>query len=565
MYCLALTVLFLVSACGAGANGTLSQTAGDVQAGSNADTAQAGGQEEAPASFTIFRMESSNTTIPPEDTPVGKKLQELTNVNISIEYLVGTDVRQKASLMIAGGDYPDLILPADASGDFLAAGAFVNLSEWIEGSENLKNNYTDVEMNLMKASSDDGGIYWLPCGGKANEDRLYPAAGYYLNMDLLKENDYPVVTSFEQWQDLVIDYVKKHPDYNGQTTIGFTLPTEGWRASGLQYGGSRFLAGYPNDGVTVVDQETLEMKLIMDQDFEKDFFRMINRMWNEGAADKEMFMQTNDQYNQKISSGRVVSLYDQRSMFIDALNALGDAKLYDRMLVAWPAVLDGVDTERYRGPRNFSAGSGLGITTSCKDPERLFEFLDTVASEEVQKLLYWGVEGEDYTMDGGKMTRGADQWANALSTDYKNKQGLEKFNTLFWFKGALETFSTGEPVDPTKTQEYADLRYQDYEKEFLGHYNVSTFCDLFNPSYDAYYEPGWAIRQKIPTDNPGKVAIETALEITREWAPKMAQGTPDAFDGIWDAYVAELDKLPLGEYLDLANKMILETADIYKN
>ena len=45
-----------------------------------------------------------------------------------------------------------------------------------------------------------------------------------------------------------------------RTHIGFTVPTDGSACHALQYGGSRFLGGYPNDGVTAVDQETLEAK-----------------------------------------------------------------------------------------------------------------------------------------------------------------------------------------------------------------------------------------------------------------------------------------------------------------
>ena len=68
------------------------------------------------------------------------------------------------------------------------------------------------------------------------------------------------------------------------------------------------------------------------------------------------------------------------------------------MLVAFPVVLEGVTTERYRGPRNFTGGSGFGISVSCKDPDRAFQFLDDLASEDCQIVLRWGVEGTDYSV-----------------------------------------------------------------------------------------------------------------------------------------------------------------------
>ena len=155
-----------------------------------------------------------------------------------------TDVRQKASLLIAAGEYPDLLTTSDASGDLKAAGAFVPLNDYIANSTNIKNCYTESQIKLM--TQEDGNIYWF--GNHASEIAVYPTAGYYLNMDLLAQAGYPQVTTFEQWQQLIIDYVEANPTYKGQSTIGITEPTEAWRASAVQYGGSRFLAGYQYAG-----------------------------------------------------------------------------------------------------------------------------------------------------------------------------------------------------------------------------------------------------------------------------------------------------------------------------
>lgn len=82
--------------------------------------------ERDPATFSLLYMSSATTTVDPWlDTPVGQWLQEKTNVELEIEYLVGSDVRQKASLLIAAGEYPDIMNTSDASGDLYAAGAFI--------------------------------------------------------------------------------------------------------------------------------------------------------------------------------------------------------------------------------------------------------------------------------------------------------------------------------------------------------------------------------------------------------------------------------------------------------
>ena len=525
-------------------------------------SAAATGDERTPATFSLLQMAAATSTVDPWiDTPVGQYLQEKTNVELEIEFLVGSDVRQKASLLIAAGEYPDLLTTSDASGDLKAAGAFVPLNDYIANSTNIKNCYTESQIKLM--TQEDGNIYWF--GNHASENAVYPTAGYYLNMDLLAQAGYPQVTTFEQWQQLIIDYVEANPTYKGQSTIGITEPTEAWRASAVQYGGSRFLAGYPNDGLTVIDQDTLEAKVVMTQDFQKEFCKMLNKMWNLGIADPEMFMQTDEQLQSKIGSGRVAGMYDQRSMISVGLDAL-EANDPSRMLVAFPVTFEGVETERYRGARTFQPGFGIGISVTCEDPDRAFQFLDDLASEECQTVLRWGIEGTDWSYgEDGSLVKTADQWAQYNDVYYKQEQGIEQMGWFYFWPG-LEAFPTsGTIASPSNTPEYAQQAYEDYELEFLSHYDAQTFCDWFNPSYDATYEPGYSIRQRIDTSDPRKIAGETALTITLEYVPKLAQCAPEDFDAVWDEFVGKLADLPLAEYEQLVTQMAQESAPNYQN
>ena len=525
-------------------------------------SAAATGDERTPATFSLLQMAAATSTVDPWiDTPVGQYLQEKTNVELEIEFLVGSDVRQKASLLIAAGEYPDLLTTSDASGDLKAAGAFVPLNDYIANSTNIKNCYTESQIKLM--TQEDGNIYWF--GNHASENAVYPTAGYYLNMDLLAQAGYPQVTTFEQWQQLIIDYVEANPTYKGQSTIGITEPTEAWRASAVQYGGSRFLAGYPNDGLTVIDQDTLEAKVVMTQDFQKEFCRMLNKMWNLGIADPEMFMQTDEQLQSKIGSGRVAGMYDQRSMISVGLDAL-EANDPSRMLVAFPVTFEGVETERYRGARTFQPGFGIGISVTCEDPDRAFQFLDDLASEECQTVLRWGIEGTDWSYgEDGSLVKTEEQWAQYNDVYYKQEQGIEQMGWFYFWPG-LEAFPTsGTIASPSNTPDYAQQAYEDYELEFLSHYDAQTFCDWFNPSYDATYEPGYSIRQRIDTSDPRKIAGETALTITLEYVPKLAQCAPEDFDAIWDEFVGKLADLPLAEYEQLVTQMAQESAPNYQN
>ncbi|MFV0402318.1 MAG: extracellular solute-binding protein [Oscillospiraceae bacterium] len=543
-----------------------SSTSDSTEEESSEASEAAGTNERTPAKISMLRMNPATTTIDPwYDTAVGKALQELTNVELDIEFLVGSDQRQKASLLIAAGEYPDIIHTGDTSGDLYAAAALIPLDNYIETLPNLSAAYSETLRKL--STQEDGHIYWL--GQHATENAVYPNAGYYLSMDLLKQNDYPVVTDFEEWQNLIIDYVKNNPETNGQPTIGISVPTDAWRASAIQYGGSRFLVGYQNDGLTVVDPDTLEAKIIMDQDFQKEFMHMLFRLWNEGVADPEMFMQTDEQYLAKVASGRVVGLYDQRGFLINGLDAL-EQNSPENMLVAFPVVLPGITTERYRGPRTFAGGMGLAISVSAKDPDRVAQFLDDLASEEAQILLRWGIEGEDYSVAAdGTLEKSAEQWADYAVAENRQVRGIKQMEWFHLYPDLELLPNSKTMTNPENTDAYVQNVYKDYELDFLSNYadrGYTSFVSWFNPSYDSLYEPGWSIRQRIDTQDPRKIAGETALEITLEYAPKLVQaGTEENFDAIWDQFAAELAELPLREYEELATQMIKESAPLYQS
>ena len=158
--------LMMVVAMLAGCSTTTETPATSPEATSG-DAAPADGGEEQPAeevverdpaTFSLLYMSSATTTVDPWlDTPVGQWLQEKTNVELEIEYLVGSDVRQKASLLIAAGEYPDIMNTSDASGDLYAAGAFIPLNDYIANSTNMKNCFTESQHKLM--TQEDGNIY----------------------------------------------------------------------------------------------------------------------------------------------------------------------------------------------------------------------------------------------------------------------------------------------------------------------------------------------------------------------------------------------------------------------
>lgn len=491
------------------------------------------------------------------ETTIGKKITEITGVKLIVDRPVGSDTRQKPGVMIASGDYPDLIWGGEASGEYQAAKAFIPLNDLIDKyGTNLKKSYRQSEFNLLKQA--DGNIYFIGTL-RANVDNLYPAAGYYLSRDALESEGWPQVKTLSQYKQVIRDYIKKNPETDGKARVGFSLTTEGSRISSLQYGAPRFLAGSPNDGVTIIDPKTFEAKVVMTQDFNIDYLQFMNEFWKEGLLDKEIFMQTTEQYNAKISAGRMVGFFDQKWSINNALLALEQQKMFDKTPVAFPVVYDNVAQERYLGPLSFATSNGISISEKCKDPDGAMQFLDMMVSDEVSKLINWGVEGEDYIIKDGKMFKTDEQWAKYNDPDYNRQKGIKIIEYLPLKEGLANDFgkyADGSWVDPRHLEEYYQLKYRPDEKEILNAYNIKTFNDIFTPYYPATYEVGWSLRSKLPSDHPGKIAIEKALETSTQYIPKIIMSkTQNEFDSLWKEYQGKLAKLDIKSYEDAITEL----------
>ncbi len=115
-----------------------------------------------PITFTMFSGDQA--TAPPEDNPVRKKLEELTGVTIEFEFLVG-DLAQKMGVMIASGDYPDLMNPSQSRATAMEAGVFMPLEDLIPKYPNIKKHYEPF-MDKMFAACGGEHIYLMDNYGR---------------------------------------------------------------------------------------------------------------------------------------------------------------------------------------------------------------------------------------------------------------------------------------------------------------------------------------------------------------------------------------------------------------
>ena len=107
--------------------------------------------------ISFFDKNSGTRTF---DDPVALELMNRTDVTINLISPTG-DPAEKLSLMLAGQDYPDIVLMdrgSDIVNQYIEAGALIDLSQYWDKLPNVVEMYGDT---LNKTRYTDGGNYYL--------------------------------------------------------------------------------------------------------------------------------------------------------------------------------------------------------------------------------------------------------------------------------------------------------------------------------------------------------------------------------------------------------------------
>jgi len=495
--------------------------------------------------ITISVYSASGYQQPPADNKIYKWIKDNLNVTFAWDILVG-DREQKMGAMAASGDYPDLLYLGDEW--FYHAGALIPLDDLIEQyGPRLKKLYGPI---WEKLKEDDGHIYILPVWGVItgqDQSTWYGGPAMWVQKEVLKEFGYPKIKTMDEYFDLLARYKEKYPIINGQPTIGFTILTHEWRNFNL-INPPNFLAGYPNDGGGIVDPVTHEYKVFLDKDISKRWFKKLNEMNALGLIDRSCFVDTYDQYQAKLVSGRVLGFHDQTWLIQQADDLLRTQGMGNRSYAPLPIVFDTTIQPRYRSRRFPDYREGVGISIKAKDPVRIIRFLDAQLSEEAQRVLNWGIEGEDYQYDeNGHPYRTQEQWE-------QQQDEIWKLHNHVWLwlnmNPKIEgSFSDGYPTSLNDLPSERERLTRPEDRELWEAYGVTNNNELMDmdPPENSVWFPAFQLQYAY--DNTDiKLIWDRAESVFMKYLPRIILAPPAQFEALWAEYVSELGKIGIDKY-----------------
>ena len=543
---------------GSSKGGSSTETGSAAEASSSGETAD-DADDKSPITFEYFNADGKNGNW---DNPVAKAITEATGVTLDVSYPVASqgDAKEDIALMIANDEYPDMIYAKGSATDLYQAGALIDMTDLIEKyGPNIKKMY-GAEMEKLKWSQDDPGIYQLSYAG-VNQKTLTTGGSCQIQWAALKENDYKYPKTLDEYEKMIKSYLAAHPKTeDGLDMIGITMSASDWHWMITLGNPAGLIAdASPDNGQWIIDDEyNVHYKHVTDE--EKEYFKWLCRMYNEGILDPNFATQTDDDYIAKVASGRVVAITDAEWHYSQCEATLvADGKV-DQTYVGLPVTLREDQVEKALLYQGTTVGWGIGITKSCEDPVRAIKFLDYLCSDEGQILYHWGIEGENYFLDdNGQPYRTDEEVAKAQSDpDYAKNTGIDNY-TGFPIYGTGSYSEDGFPYTPT-TKESVIANYNTAEKEGCEAMGFEMLTDMFAQpeEFDLLpYSALWAYQQ------PQELAEKQTIldEIAWPGLVKCVTGTEDEFDGNWESMVQELTDNGLADAEEamtefLANKLV---------
>lgn len=490
---------------------------------------------------------------PSKDNKIYKMIEDELGVKFEFEFLVG-DLDQKLGVMIAGGEFPDLVDGANSSEKLINAGVLVPLQDFIT-EEKTPNLWRQYGQYMKKMQAEDGNVYILPNYGVYTNEFIqtdYNGPAFWLQKQMLVDMNFPEIKTLDDYFEVIEEYKAANPEINGQPTVGFEVLTFDWRAFTLKNAPAQ-LNGYPNDGGVIVDAKSGIAHLYANSSTEaKPYYKKLNEAYNAGLIEADTFVQNYDEYLARLSTGRVLGMFDQGWQFQTAADSLVSQGLEQYTWVPFGITYDESIVPYYRDRPVPNYNRGFGVSIDCENPEAYIQLAEQLLSDRWQKILNWGIEGEDYLVDeNGMFYRTPDQRANLEDTNYKLSNKAEAvWSSMPKLQG---TFDDGNACDSnTQPKEYFD-KLKDIDREVLEGYGHDFYSEFLGDAPENRKDyPAWQIALGDGTD--AAMADTQISELQVKNLPSMILGPVEEFDAAWEDYAAMYDSVNVDAYLEVVNE-----------
>lgn len=477
-----------------------------------------------------------------------KEIEEKANIKLEIISTPSADSLQKRNLMLAGDDYPDLLLTdwtailtkSDIMQFAIKEGIFLPITDYVDKyGNNMKRVFDETPAYREGSTAPDGEIY-----GFARFSECYHCSAYpkiYVRQDWMDKLGLEMPTTTEELREVLRAFVNEDPNGNGKKDeigiIGATdwnTPVE-WALMGMS-----FQTVKPDFWLSLgADGESIEFSPATDA--YREGLRYIKSLYDEGLIDPTSFTQTSDILAQTVrTEPHVVGMYvcDHAGMGYDTADT-AEAEIYQILIpVAGP---DGFRRQGQNANEGTITGFEAVITDKCQYPEAAFRLIDEFFYDDDYNMMrFKGKEGLGWERaeEGAKNVFGGEARYVVLSVPEDQKEENDKYGFGVGPQADIASFRLA--MLPEVENVYLPENYE--QRITLDTKKVEEFIPEKRLEYNPF----------IPLDMADEFAeIQTNLNsFIKKATVQFINGERDIETG-WEEYLSELDSYRMDRYVEI--------------
>lgn len=477
-----------------------------------------------------------------------KQIEEKSNIKMEIISTPLSDALQKRNLMLASGDYPDLILTdwptvftkSDVMQYGVKEGVLLPITDFIDKYGNNMKRIFDENPNYKESCiAPDGEIY-----GFARFSECYHCSAYpkiYLRQDWMDSLGLDMPENTEELREVLRAFVNDDPNGNGKKDEIGMIGATTWNTM-VEYAlmGMSFQTVKPDFWLSLgADGKTVEFS--PSTDAYREGLRYIKSLYDEGLIDGTSFTQKDDQMAQTIrTEPHVVGIYvcDHAGMGYDNNNP-EEAENYQILIpVAGP---DGFRRQGQNANEGEIQGFHAVITDTCKYPEAAFRLIDEFFYDDdynMERMYGERGLGWDYAPEGTKNVFGGEARYIVNSVTEDQSAEIKKGTMGVGPQADLASFRLS--MLPEAEDIYLPGNYE--QRITLDTQKVEQYIPEERLDYMVY----------IPIDMADDYAeIQTNLNnFVRMATVQFITGDRDIESG-WEQYLSELDSYRVDRYIEI--------------
>jgi putative aldouronate transport system substrate-binding protein len=379
-------------------------------------------------------------------------MEEITNIHVDGQVIAAQSGNEKFALMVASGDYTDLLDSPGANYTTGLQGALdddvlVDLTDIVQ--EYMPNYASIVASNEEYTKGtrvDDGRIGMIY--GLYNEDYV-PTEGPIIRQDWLDALELDAPVTYDDLHDVLTAFKE---NYGASMWIPYSGSPLG-NYLGAGYGIATtyltFLSGrepfYQVDG-------TVKFGPMEDEYY--DYLVMLNQWYNEGLIWSDFYSYTerfNSPPDSGVANGQFGVWFGAYTNFQNWTNSAEDPNFH--VVAFTDPVMNAGDTNHLRAESFLVTNGGVGISTNCEYVEEAAKLIDYWFSDDGRFLLTYGFEGETFEYDAD----GHPQYTDLIKN---NPDGLTESAAVALYIGGFGFHFIDDPdyiyLDKGYTQDQID-------------------------------------------------------------------------------------------------------------